>query len=137
MTPDVEVIPTTESLAKLWGLLKDNLTTRHNNTFTEEQNEQSTNGPNDKSTNWQNESSLTKEVEDTTQTDDLISEENSSSKSIFILTVLFSNYIVTANLNRDAFLSFKNANFLNPGDNYCKIFNRSNGHVGGMAVKNT
>jgi hypothetical protein len=102
VTPDVEVIPTTESLAKLWGLLKDNLTTRHNNTFTDEQNDQSTNGQNEKSTNWQNNSLIT-EAEDTTQTDDLISEEISSSKSILILTVLFSNYIVTANLNRDAF----------------------------------
>ncbi len=107
VTPDVEVIPTTESLAKLWGLLKDNLTTRHNNTLTDEQNDQSTNGQNDNLTNEQNDS-LTTEVEATTQTDDLISEENSSSNYIFILIVLFSNlmYCLTANLARDAFLSF-------------------------------
>jgi hypothetical protein len=86
VTPDVKVIPTTESLAKLWGLLKDNLTTRHNNTFTDEQNDQSTNGQNEKLTNEQNES-LTTELEATTQTDDQISEEISSSKSFFILTV--------------------------------------------------
>jgi hypothetical protein len=93
VTPDVEVIPTTESLAKLWGLLKDNLTTRQNNTFTDEQNDQSTKGQNDNLTIEQNDS-LTTEAEDTTQTDDLISEENSSSKSFFILTVLLSNHII-------------------------------------------
>ena len=93
VTPDVEVAPTTESLAKLWGLLKDNLTTRQNNTFTDEQNDQSKNGQSEKSTNCQNNNLIT-EVEATTQTDDLISEENSSSNCIFILRVLFSNHII-------------------------------------------